>query len=787
MPLDNFEELSNRALQALSSASASSQFLGTRDLLFYKSSCPEFSKLLDNAGEKILGLCTQLLSRGNKSIRPLEELDDVVDRYDEVVDAVDVFLEKADICLDDALGKKKTVGVGNTPVQSAPVVVKIKSAVGSQRENDYQVVHAQNITRPQLLFEDKIDNSNTPFVRKLGFKDNAMRPLDEGMPSSGQISPDMVQHIKTLGITDVNSSQYTLPHPYHYEINNIPYPSDMFDIRPEILYKPLDDKSFVWVDSEEGLQDLMNDLSCAKEIAVDIEHHDYRSFQGFCCLLQISTRDQDYLIDTLALRSHLYQLNKYFSDPKILKVFHGAEMDIVWLQRDFGVYVVNLFDTYHASHVLELPSHGLAYLLKYYCNVETNKKFQTADWRIRPLTKDMLKYARMDTHYLLYIYDRMRNEALSRSDPVTKQSLHVILRRSEQTSLNLYEKEFYDADNGEGPNGWRSNLRKYPYPLNAEQTAVFKAIHAWRDHIARAEDESVRYILPTHMLMNLAKEIPKSVPEILSCCNPVPNVVRLYSSDILLLIEKAVQDAKEVIANKNKEAFRQFPELESKEREREKRKTDGPLHIRFDDQDDNTNKHTIEPLPPNFFSMSLTEGKSGSKKALRSAIVTIRQAPSYFGPDEGYASSVDIHDLAHAEDVRKSLVLKAPGFDLIRKRKIEETSEAPATSAPTKVDKKPSFKSAIAEINPKRKKMKHVEPTAESSSSVDVEMADLPPLDSKFKYPDASELLKDSPEKKDTKKFNPRAEVDESHISTIGRKAPPSASRHNRTKTMSYK
>lgn len=34
------------------------------------------------------------------------------------------------------------------------------------------------------------------------------------------------------------------------------------------------------------------------------------------------------------------------------QVFHGAESDILWLQQDFDIYVVGLFDTYHATKVL---------------------------------------------------------------------------------------------------------------------------------------------------------------------------------------------------------------------------------------------------------------------------------------------------------------------------------------------------------------------------------------------------------------------------------------------------
>ena len=52
------------------------------------------------------------------------------------------------------------------------------------------------------------------------------------------------------------------------------------------------------------------------------QHHSYRSFQGFVCLMQISTRNGDYLIDTLELRNELHILNEWFTDPKILKVGH---------------------------------------------------------------------------------------------------------------------------------------------------------------------------------------------------------------------------------------------------------------------------------------------------------------------------------------------------------------------------------------------------------------------------------------------------------------------------------
>ena len=73
-----------------------------------------------------------------------------------------------------------------------------------------------------------------------------------------------------------------------------------------------------------------------------------------------------------------------------------------------------MFDTGQASRVLGLKSFSLAHLLLTYCGVIADKKYQLADWRIRPLPDEMLKYAREDTHYLLFIYDCLRKELIEK-------------------------------------------------------------------------------------------------------------------------------------------------------------------------------------------------------------------------------------------------------------------------------------------------------------------------------------------------------------------------------------
>ncbi|CAM9888257.1 unnamed protein product, partial [Sphacelaria rigidula] len=71
----------------------------------------------------------------------------------------------------------------------------------------------------------------------------------------------------------------------------------------------------------------------------------FRSFQGLVCLMQLSTRSRDYIVDAVKLRGDIGKLLPIFTDPSIVKVLHGSDSDILWLQRDLSLYVVNMFDT----------------------------------------------------------------------------------------------------------------------------------------------------------------------------------------------------------------------------------------------------------------------------------------------------------------------------------------------------------------------------------------------------------------------------------------------------------
>ena len=207
---------------------------------------------------------------------------------------------------------------------------------------------------------------------------------------------------------------------------------------------PLASTPFSFVDTPAALSSLVRRWlsSGVRELAFDLEAHSFHSFQGFTCLIQLSTRAEDAVVDAIALRSCAGPLlAPLFADPRVAKVAHGARHDVSWLQRDFGLFVCNLFDTGVAAGLVGRPR-GLGALYEQMLGIAADKKWQTADWRLRPLPRAALAYAREDTHWLLHVADRLRQELIARSDGKDNNSLlKSALEASRQLCLSRYDVE----------------------------------------------------------------------------------------------------------------------------------------------------------------------------------------------------------------------------------------------------------------------------------------------------------------------------------------------------------
>lgn len=383
------------------------------------------------------------------------------------------------------------------------------------------------------------------------------------------------EYLKTIPDEIVAPSEH-YPHPYKEEINSLKYRT--WQLQPQAadngehgtsgtLNNPaMATTKGVWIDNEHDLIYLVDRINAGgvemREISIDLEAHSFRSFSGFVCLMQLSLRRPavkegtmaevaikdgnidtayDFVIDTFALRN---VMNEHFApimaDPNIVKVMHGADSDVGWLQRDFGIYIVNLFDTGRASRALPHFSRaGLAYLLSKYANVEADKKHQLSDWRQRPLPSDMLAYAVSDTMYLLDIYDKLRVELVKHDKKSNDISIEAVLDASKKVCLIRYDKEPFK------PNAYRNLImagrgNKKGLSLSEDKDKLLKCLFDWRDNTAREEDESVQHVCGNRGLVRIASTCPQTILSLKSCMNPLPPLIFKYANDILRLVRIAI-------------------------------------------------------------------------------------------------------------------------------------------------------------------------------------------------------------------------------------------------------
>lgn len=410
-------------------------------------------------------------------------------RYKAVVEGIDTLLENVDHLLDASRGSK----LGGNDQQAL-------SFGAAPTSTQHQLV------KPQLSFAVRVDNSREPF-----------RPLifDE----SGTL---------TRGVPGEN--------PYRHHISTFNYPPEQLQPRDEVAFTDVDTSPFSFVESVEELAALVATLAQASEFAVDLEHHSYHSFQGFTCLMQISTRVADYVIDCLKLREHMWRLKPAFLDPRILKVFHGAHEDIKWLQKDFGIYVANMFDTGIAMQTLRMP-HSLYNVVDYFCQVKLDKKYQNADWRIRPLSREMITYARLDTHYLLYSFDRLRILLLNSENHALGNLLLHVFQESRRVCLSRYEKPMLDEDRG-----YIDSMGPSLGGLNSAQRAIAREVFNWRDRAARDADESPPAVMHNSSILQIALRQPTVPSEMLKTVNPVTLTVRKLVNDIIEIVQKCTSE-----------------------------------------------------------------------------------------------------------------------------------------------------------------------------------------------------------------------------------------------------
>src|SRR5436309_1706857 len=194
--------------------------------------------------------------------------------------------------------------------------------------------------------------------------------------------------------------------------------------------------------TDAGLSELLKKIEAADRVGIDIEADSLHSYREKLCLLQISvptvagivdagsdlgptshSRDHppsrsyggtsqsgleyDVIVDPLA-DVDVDLLRQALESREI--VLHGSDYDLRMLRRGLSFISTRIFDTVIAARLLGMREFSLGALVKLFFGVELHKHSQKANWALRPLPPQMIRYALNDVHYLLPLAAKLGEE-----------------------------------------------------------------------------------------------------------------------------------------------------------------------------------------------------------------------------------------------------------------------------------------------------------------------------------------------------------------------------------------
>jgi len=247
--------------------------------------------------------------------------------------------------------------------------------------------------------------------------------------------------------------------------------------------------SFVYVDNEEALRDLIAALSDADRVALDTEADSLHHYFEKVCLMQLSLGESHYIVDPLAGLDLSAFLASLARTPLLL---HGGEYDLRMMLGSMHFRPQRgVFDTLPAAQLLGCDQLGLVALADKYLEVTLSKKGQRSDWSRRPLSTEQLSYAIDDTRYLAVLADTMKEEL----ETLGRLSWH---REMCERIVQFTQEEKPPAD---PDRVWRI---KGCRDLTNRQLAYVRELWHWREREAQAVDLPAFKVIGNQGILDLA-------------------------------------------------------------------------------------------------------------------------------------------------------------------------------------------------------------------------------------------------------------------------------------------
>lgn len=281
-----------------------------------------------------------------------------------------------------------------------------------------------------------------------------------------------------------------------------------------------------YIRTNKQLLRLAAELASEPLLAIDTESNSLYAYRERVCLIQLSTRQADYIIDPLE-EIDLRPLAPLLADEKIEKVFHAAEYDLMTMKRDFGFVFHNLFDTMIAARTCGHKGIGLGTLLGEIVGVEIDKRHQRDDWGRRPLPQESLLYAQTDTHYLPHLRDffHARLTELNRWEE-TREAFADLA--DVPAAVNGFDAEGY----------WRIAL---PNHLTRRQSAILRELYLLREDIARERNTPTFKVFSDKMLIGITVNAPRTLDELATAGIPAIQV-RRFGRALLNAVQRGLEN-----------------------------------------------------------------------------------------------------------------------------------------------------------------------------------------------------------------------------------------------------
>lgn len=234
-------------------------------------------------------------------------------------------------------------------------------------------------------------------------------------------------------------------------------------------------------------------------LGIDTEFMSEGRYRALLCLVQVVVEDGEspriILIDALTAVD-VAPLAELLADPEIEVVLHAGRQDVAILRRTWSTEVCNIFDTQIAAGFSGASAQsGYANLLAQVLGLRLGKTASYTRWDARPLSDEQLSYAAEDAAHLLELADR----------------LQVRLRDSGRLEWAREEcRRLESATDERDPEVAWERLPRIGQ-LDPRSRAVARALAAWRERTAAAEDRPVGSVLADQTLVELAKRQPSTI------------------------------------------------------------------------------------------------------------------------------------------------------------------------------------------------------------------------------------------------------------------------------------